>query len=311
MQGRTGSPDMRTIAALIVLTMITAGCAEKERYPERYLDSINVSLHQDRPAEVSGLLRDGASPANALEYPDMTGTSRISFECGPEDSANLEEQRALTPVPFDLETADEGMPVCVRYWQEGISWRPLYSWNTWGDSCRFAARIMISNETGREWFSQNTVMYDLEGDPVCHVPDTLLIRNGDMELGWWSARGRVLPLTLRYGWPRNSQWNQLLPCIVPGAGSITGSEWPLRTGDTLWIHPSRQIEISERVSSNSSGYECSLVIHNQTDTYMEVRIDYPETTPRGAVFQPVENIPSLIGLAPGDIRILEYEVIYR
>lgn len=303
-------PAARAVIAL-GLTMIITGCAEKELYPERYLDSVNLTLHTDRPAEVSGFLRQGVSPGNAMEYPDLSGASRISFYCSPDDSARLSELLETTDIPFNVSLHEDDLPPSVRFWQEGITWSPVYSWVIEGDSCRFSARVVLSNSTGREWFSQNTVMKDPCDNPVCMVPDTLLIRNGDMEIGWWSARGRLLPLSLRYGWPQDSQWNQLVPCVVADAGSLTGTDWPKRTGDTLWIEPEVPMEFTEEVQPNSTGYHCRLLLHNQSEEYIEIRLLYPDETPRGAVFQPQEGFPSMLGLQPGDLQVLEYSILYR
>ncbi len=304
---------MKAIAATLMLTLIIAGCAEKERYAERYLDSISLVLHMDRPAEVAGFLRQGASPCHTVEYPDLSGISRLSFTCNPEDSTEFLEQMSHSVIPFEVSAAVYDDTPSIKYWQEGITWQPGYHWIVNGDSCFFAATVIVSNSTGREWFSQKTVLKDLPGNPVCMVSDTLIIRNGDMELGWWNARGPALPLTLRYGWPVNSQWNQLVPCIVPHAGElITGiHEWPLRTGDTLWIQPEMEIETTETIHQNTTGYECTLMIYNQTEEYTEIRISHPDKTPRGALFQRQENFQSFLGLQPGDVVILEYRILYN
>lgn len=304
---------MKTIATTLMLTMLIAGCAEKERYAERYLDTIALVIHMDRPAEVAGLLRQGASLCHAIEYPDLSGISRLSFNCGYEDSTELLKQLPDAEIPFRVSAgAYSGYP-SVEYWQEGITWQPLYSWTLSEKTCEFAATVKVSNSTGREWFSQNTIMKDNSGNPVCMVSDTLIIRNGDMELGWWNAAGEVLPLTLRYGWPVNSQWNQLVPCIVPNSGDLLAEtrEWPLRTGDTLWVQPDREIEITETIHQNTTGYECTLMIYNQTGKYTEIRISHPETTPRGAIFQREEDFPSFVGVQPGDVVILEYRILYN
>lgn len=307
----TANLDMKTALAALALTMMIAGCAEKERFPERYLDSIALAIHPDRPAEVSGFLRRGTVPANALEYSDLTGATRISFDCGPEDSSRLAEIMENSPVPVQVRLRNDDLPSSVRYRQEGITWRPLYSWSQEGDSCSFSARVLISNTTGREWFSRHTTFMDAPGEMVCLVPETLIIRTGDMELGWWKADGRVLPLTLSYGWPLHSQWNQLIPCLVPEAGELLDARWPVRTGDTLWVRPEVPLEISEQVHPNSAGYECTLILHNRTEDYAEVRITVPERTPRGARFRPGGDFPSFLGLQPGDIAVLEYGIVYE
>lgn len=302
---------LKTTLALII---IIAGCTEKERYPERYLDAISIQLHMDRPAEIAGRLRQGVSPSNTLEYPDLTGTSRISFECGREDSTDLAELLQEINIPFLIYSVDESQVPFARYWQEGISWAPIYDWHVRGDSCTFTARVVISNSTGREWFSRSTMMMDENGYAVCMLSDTLLIRNGDMELGWWNVKGRVLPLTLSYGWPIRSQWNQLLPCAVPAGanvGSLCGSEWPIARNDTLWIQPDEPLEITERVVQNSTGYDCTLLVHNQTDNYYDVRVVHPEETPRGAEFLAPDGFPEFMGMQPGDLRVLEYSIEYN
>lgn len=304
---------MKTIVTTLMLTMIITGCAEKERYAERYLDSISLVLHTDRPAEVAGFLRQGASPGHAVEYPDLSGISRFSFTCNPEDSTNFLEKMSPSVIPFEISAAVNSAAPSIEYWQEGITWQPGYQWVVNEDTCFFAASVIVSNFTGREWFSQNTVMKDPSGNSVCMVSDTLIIRNGDMELGWWNTRGSALPLTLRYGWPVNSQWNQLIPCIVPDAGElITGiREWPIRTGDTLWVQPERKLEITETIHQNTTGYDCTLQIYNQTGEYTDVRISHPDTTPRGALFQILGHFPSFLGLHPGDVVILEYRILYN
>ena len=304
---------IKTISATLMLTMMIIGCAEKERYAERYLESISLVLHIDRPAEVAGFLSQGASPCNTVEYPDLSGVSRLSFICSPEDSTEFFDQLSDAVIPCEVSAAGNNRTSSVEYWQEGITWRPGYHWTVNEDSCVFAATVIVSNSTGREWFSQKTVMNDYSENPVCMVSDTLIIRNGDMELGWWNARGTALPLTLSYGWPVNTQWNQLVPCIVQDAGQlITGTrEWPLRTGDTLWIQPETEIEIVETVLQNTTGYHCTLQIYNQTDVYTEIRIVHPDRTPRGALFQRKENFSSFLGLQPGDLVILEYRILYN
>jgi len=303
---------MKTAVTTLILTMLIAGCAEKERYAERYLDTIGLVLHIDRPAEVAGLLKQGVSPGSTLEYPDLSGISRLSFSCSPEDSIRLLEQLDETEIPFEVSADEYNRLPSVEYWQDGITWRPLYHWTVSDNSCFFTANVVISNSTGREWFSRSTVMADFSDNPVCMVSDTLIIRGGDMELGWWNAGGTALPLTLRWGWPVSSEWNQLVPCIVPGAGQLvegTG-DWPLRTGDTLWVPPDTELEIVETVLQNTTGYDCSLQIYNQTDEYTEVRILHPEITPRGALFQTGEDFYSFIGLHPGDLINLEYRITY-
>lgn len=304
---------MKAITTTLILTVMFAGCAEKERYVERYLDSIALVLHMDRPAEVAGFLRQGASPSHAVAYPDLAGISRLSFICNPGDSAKLLEQLSLSVIPCEVSAAGYSGSNSVEYWQEGITWQPEYHWTVNDDSCCFAATVIVRNCTGREWFSQRTVMKDLTGNPVCMISDTLIIRNGDMELGWWNASGPTLPLTLNYGWPVNSQWNQLVPCILPQAGELIAGihEWPLRTGDTLWVQPETEIEITETVHQNTTGYECTLQIYNQTGVYTEIRIVHPDRTPRGALFQPQGNFPSFLGLQPGDVVILEYRILYN
>ncbi|RKZ08161.1 hypothetical protein DRQ25_09745 [Candidatus Fermentibacteria bacterium] len=304
---------MKAILTTLMFIMLLTGCAEKERYAERYLDSISLVLHMDRPAEVAGVLRQGASPSHAVEYPDLSGISRLSFICSMEDSAELFEQISQALIPCELSAVENANSSSIEYWQEGIAWQPEYHWTFSDNSCVFTATVIVSNSTCREWFSQRTVMKDFSGNPICMVDDTLIIRNGDMELGWWNATGPVLPVTLSYGWPVNSQWNQLVPCIVPHAGDlITGiDEWPIRTGDTLWVQPETEIEITETVHQNTTGYDCTLQIYNQTGVYTEIRITHPDRTPRGALFQPQENFPSLLGLQPGDVVILEYRIHYN
>ncbi|MEN8208270.1 MAG: hypothetical protein ABFR50_03360 [Candidatus Fermentibacteria bacterium] len=304
---------MKPVTTTLMLILLLAGCSEKERYAERYLDSIGLILHTNRPAEVSGHLRDGVSPCHTVEYPDLSGISRLSFTCNSEDTAELLEQLSPAVIPCEVFSAECGSYNSVEYWQEGITWEPEYHWRVNNDSCFFTATVIVSNSTDREWFSQRTVMKDSLGNPLCMVSDTLIIRTGDMELGWWNASGDALPLTLSYGWPVNSQWSQLVPCIVPHAGDLirnTG-EWPLRTHDTLWVKPETEIEITETIHQNTIGYDCTLQIYNQTDIYTEIRIAHPDRTPRGALFQPQGNFPPFLGLQPGDVVILEYRILYN
>jgi len=304
---------MKTILTTLILIMLFTACAEKERYAERYLDSIGLVIHADRPAEVTGLLRQGASPTHAIEYPDLSGVSRLSFSCCPSDSAKLLDRLSDVIIPFSVTGSAYDGHASVEFWQDGITWQPEYSWTVDGDSCLFSAAVQISNSTGREWFSRSIVMKDPNEVPVCMVSDTLIIRNGDMELGWWSARGEALPLTLSYGWPVNSQWNQMIPCIVPESGDLLteAREWPIRTDDTLWIQPEQQIEMTETIHQNTTGYECTLQIYNQTEEYTEIRITHPDITPRGAKFLRQGDFPSFIGLQPGDVVILEYRITYN
>jgi len=303
---------MKTAAATLALTMMIAACAEKERYPERYLDAVNLTLHSIRDAEVSGYLRPGARPDNALVYPDLTGTSGLVFRCAMEDSGKLVEALELQGIPVTIDVQDYCSNPSVSYRQEGILWKPVYSWNIQSGQCTFSARVSISNTTGREWFSQSTVFMDSRGQPACTFQDTLLIRNGEMELGWWSARGTVLPLTIFYGWPHNSQWNQLTPCLVPEAGDFYDREniWPIKTGDTLWIETDTELDITEMVEPYFDGYDCSLIIHNNTDQRIQAGIRHPETTPRGARFLPDQPLPRNIDMMPGDILVFDYSILY-
>ena len=301
---------MKTVLTTLLATMLITGCTEKERYAERYLDTISLVIHIDRPANVSGFLKRGESIRNAVEYPDLSGITRLSLTCDEEDSIELFNR--LSDFPFEVSTETYNGAVSVEYRQEGITWQPVYKWYTCRDSCYFTATVRISNSTGREWFSRNLIMEDVSENPVCGFSDTLIIKNGDMDLGWWAAGGKLLPLTLRYGWPLNSQWNQLVPCVVPEAGTLLDGigTCPARTGDTLWVQPEEEMEIAESVNQVANGYDCTLQIHNQTDEYREIRITHPETMPRGAHFQELGNFLSFLGLHPGDVVILEYRILY-
>ena len=93
---------MKAIATTLILTLMFTGCAEKERYAERYLDSIGLILHMNRSAEVAGFLRQGASPSHTVEYPDLSGISRLSFTCNQEDSSRISEQLSLALIPSEL-----------------------------------------------------------------------------------------------------------------------------------------------------------------------------------------------------------------
>ena len=306
---------MKSVLTTLLFIILLAGCAERERYAERYLDSIDIVLHQNTPAEVSGFLKNRFEPGDALECPDMTGIREITFKCSADDFTSLSKnlQDCLIPVVITTSVSD-GVP-SVEYLQDGITWKPNYQWSIRDGSCAFTATVSIINSTGREWFSESIVMMDMLNEPVCRLSDTLIIPGGELELGWWYAEGTAHPLTLVYGWPINGEWNQLIPCHVPDAGKIIPAgeethEWPGRTGDTLWVKAEHMLELSETIEQNPDGYSCLLEIRNSSEKYMEIKFSHPDILPRGAEFVEVESFPAVLELYPGEQTMLKYDIVY-
>lgn len=306
---------MKTIVTTLVLIILLVGCAEKERYAERYLDSIDLVLHLNKSCEVRGFLKKRFSLEETMEYPGINGIGIISITCSREDSLDLIDylKNSVTPITITANITD-GIPY-VEYSQEGISWKPEYRWSAGTGLCSFTATIILHNSTGREWFSENMVMVDVFNEPVCRVSDTLIIPEGELELGWWHAEGTAFPLRLVYGWPINAEWNQLIPCHVPQAGRLfmedeETSDLILRTGDTLWIQPEQKIELLETIEQNPDGYSCILKVLNGTGRYIEIELSHPDILPRGAEFRERVSFPTVLKLLPGEDILLEYDIVY-
>ena len=306
---------MKSVTTTLLLIILLAGCAERERYTERYLDSVGLVLHQNRPAEVSGFLKKKVEPGDALEYPDMTGIREIAFKCSADDYVKIEENLQDCLIPVAVTTSISDVIPSVEYLQDGIIWKPNYQWSMRDGFCSFTATVSIMNSTGREWFTESILMMDILKEPVCRLSDTLVIPGGELELGWWHAEGTAHPLNLVYGWPICAGWNQLIPCHVPDAGQIVPagekmSEWPVRTGDTLWIQAEHSVELRETIEQNPDGYSCMLEIRNGSEMYMEIKISHPDILPRGAEFVEAEAFPAVLDLYPGEQALLKYSLIY-
>jgi hypothetical protein len=306
---------MKSITTTLLLIILLAGCAERERYAERYLDSVTLVLHMDGLAEVSGFLKKRFEPGDALECPDMAGMRGIKFNCSSEDYVTIIENLQDCLIPVAITTSISDAIPSVEYLQEGITWKPNYQWSVREGFCSFTATVLIVNSTGREWFTESIMMMDMLNEPVCRLSDTLIIPAGELELGWWHAEGTAHPLTLFYGWPINAGWNQLIPCHVPDAGQIVPAgdethEWPVRTGDTLWIQAEHRVELRETVEQKTDGYSCLLEIRNGSERFMEIKFSHPDILPRGAEFVEVECFPAVLELYPGEQTMLKYDLIY-
>ncbi len=307
---------MKSVTTTLLLIILLAGCTERERYAERYLDSVGLVLHPNSPAEVSGFLKKRFEPGDALECPDMTGIREITFNCSADDYVTIMENLQDCLIPVTILTSMSDVIPSVEYLQEGISWKPNYKWSIQEGICRFTATVSIANITGREWFTESIMMMDMRNEPVCSLSDTLIIPGGELELGWWYAEGIAHPLTLVYGWPINAGWNQLIPCNVPDAGQIVPageetSEWPVKTGDTLWIQAEHRVELRETIEQNPNGYNCLLEIRNGSERYMEIKFSHPDILPRGAEFVEVDVFPAVIYLYPGEQALMKYNLIYE
>ena len=306
---------MKSVTTTLLLIILLAGCTERERYAERYLDSVGLVLHPNSPAEVSGFLKKRFEPGDALECPDMTGIREITFNCSADDYVSITKNLQDCLIPVAIITGISDVIPSVDYLQDGIIWKPNYKWSVREGFCTFTATVSIVNSTGREWFSESIVMMDILNEPVCRFSDTLIIPGGELELGWWHAEGTAYPLTLVYGWPINAEWNQLIPCHVPVVGKIVPAgeetrEWPGRTGDTLWIQAEHRVELHETIEQNPDGYSCQLEILNVSESYMEIKFSHPDILPRGAKFLEVETFPAVLELYPGEQTLLKYDLIY-
>lgn len=306
---------MKSIATTLLLIILLSGCTERERYAERYLDSVGLVLHTNSPAEVSGFLKKRFEPGDALECPDMTGIREITFNCSSDDYITITNNLEDCLVPVAITTVISDVIPSVEYHQDGITWKPNYQWSVREGFCSFTATVSIVNFTGREWFSESIMMMDILNEPVCRLSDTLIIPGGELELGWWHADGTAHPLTMVYGWPINARWNQLIPCHVPDAGQIVPSgeetsEWLFRKGDTLWIQAEHRVELRETIEQNPDGYSCLLEIRNGSERYMEIKFSHPDILPRGAEFVEVEAFPAVLDLYPGEQALLKYDLIY-
>lgn len=307
---------MKSFSTTLAIILIFAACSERERYAERYLDSVSLNIYMERSVEVSGLLKREYSPTDAMDSQGIFSISQLSFACSYEDSLEIANNMQNMPIPTQITTELTGSRPLLSYRQQGIYWEPRYRWTLEGESCDFSATAAIRNSTGREWFAENIVMMDASGEPACRISDTLIVAVGELELGWWNATGTVLPLTMCYGWPTPAQWNQVVPCLVPDAGTIledrpNDGSWPISKGDTLWIPSQLSLETSEIIQQNSNGYSGILQIYNPTHDYIEVRITHPDLLPRGAHFVEREGFPSFVGMFPGDIVLLEYDIVYQ
>lgn len=306
---------MKSVTTTLLLIILLAGCTERERYAERYLDSVGLVLHPNSPAEVSGFLKKRFEPWDALECPDMTGIKEIAFICSTEDYTIITENLQDCLIPVSITTGISDVIPSVEYLQDGMVWKPNYRWSILEGICRFTATVSVVNSTGREWFSESIMMMDMLNEPVCRLSDTLIIPDGELELGWWHAEGTAHPLTLVYGWPRNAGWNQLIPCHVPDAGQIIPageetSDWPVRTGDTLWIQAEHRVELHETIEQKPDGYSCLLELRNDSERYMEIKFSHPDILPRGAEFVEEEAFPDILDLYPGEQALLKYSLIY-
>ena len=302
-----------TLAATFLL--VTACDRGGGSYPEEYLSGVWLDLYLNSPAQVSGYLAPGVTLEQALEHMVTARIRYLTIRCSYQDSIAIEPILASVIVPVEVSTENFTGSTAVTYSQDGITWTPGYSWTRNGSPRRFDATIKLSNVSGRSWTVTGVTMMDDQGMPVCGIPDSVSIPDGELITGWWSAEGYALTSTLVFGWPSYASWNHLAPFVTEGIGPLQGPlgglpEWPLRTGDTLWIPSEEDVVLTENLTQHPRGYNGTLDIDNRSGDPVSLRLSYPDLLPRGAEFK-VEGDPSrLLMLEAGEKVRLEYTIAY-
>lgn len=306
----------RVLTTLVAVLLVSACGRGTGRYPEDDLDDLHLTLRFNSPAEVSGYLAPGIDITEAVETVDPSSMRSVTFLCGPEDSALAAPmlQGLIIPVTLTCEGFTER--VSVGYTQDGLTWLPGYSWDVRGSSATVTATVTLSNITGRPWDTTGLTLLDRNGNPVCRYQDSLTIPDGELCLGWWNSTGAALPVTLQYGRPIPGQWNPLLPMVMEGTGALVGvvdslPEWPLRTGDTLWVPASEGLTLRESLTQVAAGYQASLVIENSTSSPITVRLAHPDRLPRGAWFIQGSGFEEHISIDPLGTATVDYSITYR
>jgi hypothetical protein len=308
---------MKLFLTTLLTTLLLSGCDRTAaEFTESGLDDVNILLRFNSPAEVTGLLIEGGTIADAVGAIDPTVMRSVSIVCSPSDSVLALPLLQGIIIPVSLSTAGYRGRISVGFTQDGLTWLPGYSWNIEGDSATVTASVTIRNLTGRSWTLSSLTLVDDSGTPVCGRQDSLTLPEGELHMRWWDAAGAALPLSLVYGWPIPGQWNPLQPMVVNPIGALVGTiaaepDLPLRTGDTLWIPAPEGIVLTETLEQLSTGYAARLEIENATNAPMTLRLSHPDILPRGARFVEMEGFSDPLMLEPLGSATVEWGITYR
>jgi hypothetical protein len=308
---------MKLFLTTLPVVLLLSGCDRNVmEFPESGLDDVHILLRFNSPAEVTGLLTEGGTIADAVGAIDPSVMRSVSIVCSPADSVQALPLLQGLIIPVSLSTAGYDGRISVGFTQDGVTWLPGYSWNIDVDSATVTASVTIRNLTGRSWTLTGLTLVDDSGTPVCGRQDSLTIPEGELHMRWWEAVGTALPVTLVYGWPIPGQWNPLLPMVVNPIGALVGTvtaepDLPLRTGDTLWIPAPDGIVLTETLEQLSTGYAARLEIENATNAPMPLRLSHPEILPRGARFVEMGGFSYPLVLEPLGSATVEWGITYR
>ncbi len=306
---------MRALLTTLTASLAIAACGAREPYPERHLDDVRLTVRMDAQVEVDGRLSRSTPPGELIGMAVPAGVRSIRLACSCEMAEGLAGVTDTLTIPFIHEevAAEDGCR--LSYSQDGITWSPRYRWTRTDGTVHFCATAVLSNSTGRAWDVRSMDLLDSDDRPLLAAGDSVHLPQGEREMAWWQAEGELLELTLRFGWPVAGTWNQLLPCLAPEAGTLAGSldslpDWPLRTGDTLWLNARDSLDLCLQMEQLERGHAFLLQLTNNSGRTADLRLQHPDTLPRGAVFLEGEPYSPGLTVQPGGTALVNYSIVY-
>ncbi len=306
---------MRKILTSLIAALFLSGCGKTTGLASQDLEPLFVTVRQTGPASIEGKLAEDVDLRKLVSALPATGVTEIRVRCTLRDSARLRELTDTLEVPLYINIQQSETPA-VTLIQEGLSWRPGYSWRLGeAGSCTLEGVVIITNSTNQIWNASHVRIEDTMGSAVASTATGLTIPAGDLVVRWWEATGTAGTLCLVYGWPVTGRWNALQPLVVPTAGPVLpdgiGADLRTRNGsDTVWVSVPDVIEVAEQSNQVQTGYLCGMTLTNLTDEELNLALVYPELLPRGAFFRPGEGFEARMSLAPCGSRSMYYSIVY-
>ncbi len=271
---------------MIVPVLLAPGCGTRPTgLLSTDLDSVVVTVSPVGPASIEGIARNGLDPLEVAALSSESGIVRLELCCQAGDSARAAAVLLgeASGIPSVITVSDRERIVADL---EGIRWEPRYTWSPDGRYIHIEANVILENSTDQTWRGATMRILDSDGLTLASTTGRIDLPPGDTVIPWWNTRGTPLAPVLSYSWPSPAEWSAVLPVLAPDAGPfIDGGqpeEWPLVSGDTLWVpHPT--VTVTSSTTQTPRGYEIETTVGCTSDTRVEIPVVYPRTLQSGAV----------------------------
>jgi len=291
---------------------LLAACNTATGLLERDLDSLKVSLFQDRPAGVSGVLHPGLSLESFARAAAASGVSDLTIGVAESDREDL--CRSLEAIQGMLAAAALPPTMAERHVeasQKGLYWSPEYRWELSRDSLVLIAHVTIANLTGRVWTTLLDIC-DADGERLGGSVGAMTIQTGSSSLFWWRTSTPDAGIVLTFGWPVPGRWNALLALPIPVGRRVpdgSGATIFLRA-DTIWRAADDLLDLEQETVPAGRGYSGTLTMTSLAEWPLGISFRPPDKSlPGGAVLE-ARQLPDSLVLQPGECRRVGFALRY-